>query len=106
MMKSPELILNPEGGAGDWVILLQGEEIEPETIETGYAFKRAIVHQPRVVVPDEAIAERWQIDEHGKGHEKSCFGGGSQGCGNEFGHVALRHGIAQWMLGRPLRIGS
>ncbi len=33
-MKSPEFILNPEGGAGDWIILLQGEEIEPEPIET------------------------------------------------------------------------
>src|SRR5947207_11976963 len=69
-MKSPELILNPEGGAGDWIILLQGEEIEPETIETGYAFKRAIVHQPRVVVPDEAVVERWKIGQHGKRHEK------------------------------------
>src|SRR6266513_3836866 len=53
-MKSPELILNPEGGSGDWIILLQGEKVEPESIETVRSFKRAIVHQPRVVIPDEA----------------------------------------------------
>jgi hypothetical protein len=88
-MKSPELILNPEGGAGDWIILLQGEEIEPEPIKTVRSFKRAIVHQPRIVVPDEVIAERRQIGEHREGHEKSCFGRCSQGSGIQFGHVAL-----------------
>src|SRR5207248_7150506 len=105
-MKSPELILDPEGGAGDWIILLQGKEIGPEPIETVHSFKSAIVHQPRVVVPDEAIAERWQIGEDGNGHEKSCLRGGSQGCGNEFGHVALRHGLAQWMLGTSSGVWS
>jgi len=43
-MKSPELILNPEGGSGDWIILLQGKEIQPEPIETVHSFKSAIVH--------------------------------------------------------------
>jgi hypothetical protein len=97
-MKSPELILNPEDGAGNWIILLQSEEIEPEPTETTRSFERAIVHQPGVVVPDEAIAEGWQIGEHGKGHEKSYLGGGSQRCGSKPGHLALRHGTAQWML--------
>src|SRR5205807_8490857 len=86
-MKAPELILNPKGGASDWIILLQGEKIEPESRETGYAVERAIVHQPCIVVPDEAIAKRWQIGQHGKGDEKSCFGGSPHACGSKSRHL-------------------
>jgi len=98
-MKSPELILNPEGGSGDWIILLQGEEIEPDPIETVHSFKRTIVHQPRVIVPDEAIAESWQIGEHGKRNQKSYFARSPQGRGSESRHVLLGYGTAQSMLG-------
>jgi len=94
--------LNPEGSAGDWIILLQGEEIEPEPIETVHSFKRTIVHQPRVIVPDEAIAERWQIGEHGKRNQKSYFARSPQGRGSESRHVLLGYGTAQSMLGAAI----
>jgi hypothetical protein len=48
------MILNPETGELEWVVLLVGQRLKPDALET---MQRAQIHIPRhmkVVIPDEA----------------------------------------------------
>ena len=70
-LDSPEVMLEPEAREGERVVLRDGAGLEPDAPEPVERPQRRVGRDVRVVVPDEARAQGWEVgrdDEEREGH--------------------------------------
>ena len=72
-MEAPEVVLDPEGGVHERVVLGYRARNEPDLEETRQRPERFVLRDVDVVVPDETRPQHRRIDDEGEQRERQPY---------------------------------